>query len=518
VERLAALPELDRLVEADVATLEPADDLLELALRLLEQRLRGVGLLAHGATEATRGAWTTRLLRDETQAVHRAETRYARSGIVSIAYQAVGEGPFDLILVPGFVSNVEFGWEDPGLAAFYERCAQLCRLIIFDKRGTGLSDRVSGVPTLETRMDDVRAIMDDVGSQRAAVIGYSEGASMAALFAATYPERTAALIMYGSYLAWDWMAEGRFATRHESAEAALDEIGRRWGSPDYCDELLENDAPSKLADERFRSWYATRLRLSASPAAAVALQRMNIDTDTRALLPSIRVPTLIVHRVGDRNVDVKNARYAAEHIAGARYLELPGDDHLPWVGDSERIVAEIESFLRGVWESGGWGLLEPDRILATVLFTDIVGATERAATLGDREWRLLLERHHTLVRRELARFRGTEHDTAGDGVFASFDGPARAVRCAQAVVAAVGTLGLEVRAGLHTGECELVESKVAGIAVHTGARVAALAEPGEVLVSQTVHDLVAGSGLEFEERGERELKGVPGRWRLYAVT
>ena len=264
----------------------------------------------------------------------RPETRYARSGDVDIAYQVIGSGPFDLVLVPGFVSNVEYAWKEPGLTAFYEQLASFCRLIVFDKRGTGLSDRVHGVATLETRMDDVRAIMDDVRSDRAALLGYSEGASMSALFATTYPERTAALVMYGSYLAWDWMAEGRFPSRHESVRAALDEIQRRWGTDEYCDELLENDAPSMLGDEAFRTWYATRLRLSASPRAAVELQRMNVDTDTRGIVGSVRVPTLIVHRTGDRNVSVKNARFAAERIPGARYVELPGDDHLPWVGDA----------------------------------------------------------------------------------------------------------------------------------------------------------------------------------------
>jgi class 3 adenylate cyclase len=421
------------------------------------------------------------------------------------------------VLVPGFVSNVEYGWEEPLQARFYERLASFSRLFLFDKRGTGLSDRVTGVPTLETRMDDVRAIMDAERSERAALIGYSEGASMAALFAATYPERTAALIMYGSFLAWDWMAEGRFPSRHDSARAALDVIGKRWGTPDYCDELLENDAPSMLGDEAFRSRYGTRLRLSASPSAAVALQRMNIDTDTRAVVPSISVPTLIVHRVGDRNVDVKNARFAAEHIRGARYVELPGDDHLPWVGDPEAIVTELESFLTTLWDSGAWEAPEPDRVLATVLFTDIVAATARASALGDREWRELLKRHHALVRSHLLRYRGHEIDTAGDGFFASFDGPARAIRCATEISTSLRDIGLEVRAGLHTGECELIDGKMGGIAVHIGARVAAEARPGEVLVSGTVKDLVAGSGIQFEERGTAELKGVPGEWALYSV-
>jgi pimeloyl-ACP methyl ester carboxylesterase/class 3 adenylate cyclase len=449
--------------------------------------------------------------------VERPETRYARSGEVNVAYQVVGDGPFDLVLVPGFISNVEYGWEEPGLASFYRRLASFSRLILFDKRGTGLSDRVTGIPTLETRMDDVRAILDAVGSTRAAVIGYSEGASMSALFAATYPERTAALIMYGSFLAWDWMAEGRFPTRHESARRAIAEMEQRWGTPDFCDELLENDAPSMLGDDAFRSWYATRLRLSASPSAAVDLQRMNIDTDTRALLPSIHVPTLILHREGDRNVDVKNARYAAEHIPGARYVELPGDDHLPWIGDSDAIVGEIDRFLAEIWNSG-WDAPTPDRVLATVLFTDIVGSTAKAVELGDSGWRELIGEHHARVRSQIARFRGTEMDTAGDGFFARFDGPARAIQCARAIRESVGELGIDIRAGLHTGECEQIDTKVGGIAVITGARIAAQAGPNEILVSATVRDLVAGSGLEFEDRGVHALSGLPEEKQLFAVA
>ena len=445
------------------------------------------------------------------------ETRYARSGDVSIAYQVIGEGPIDLILIPGFISNVELAWEEPGLAQWYRDLAEFCRLIVFDKRGTGLSDRVTGIADLETRMDDARAVMEGAGSERAVLIGYSEGSSLAALFATTHPERTAGLILYGSFFAWDWMAAGRFPARSESVERALGEIGQRWGKPDYCDELLANDAPSMLGDERFRRWYSMRLRLSASPADAVALQRMNAEIDTRSLLPSIHVPTLIVHRAGDQNVDVKNARYAAEHIPGARYLELPGVDHLPWIGDRDAITTAFREFLGEVSRSEAETDAAPDRVLATVLFTDIVGSTARAAELGDRGWRELLEQHHALIRADLARYRGTELDTAGDGFFARFDGPARAIRCARAMRDALGDLGIEIRAGLHTGECELVDGKVAGIAVSIGARVAACAAPGEVLVSQTVKDLVAGSGLEFDDRGEAELKGVPGEWRLFAV-
>lgn len=447
----------------------------------------------------------------------RPQTKYARSGDVNVAYQTVGDGPFDLILIPGFASNVEYAWEEPTLAEFYGRLAEFCRLIVFDKRGTGLSDRVSGIPNLETRMDDVRAIMDAEASGRAALIGYSEGTAMATLFATTYPDRTAGLVLYGSFFWWDWLAEGRFPTRHEGARKLQEEIEKRWGTPDYCDELLENDAPSMLDNERFRQWYATRLRLSMSPSAAVALQRMNMGVDVRALLPSIHVPTLILHRTGDRNVDVKGARYAAQKISGARYVELEGDDHLPWIGDADAIVSEIREFLTGIWESGGWSELAPDRILATVLFTDIVDSSAQAMTLGDRAWRDLLQRHHEIVRRQLSRFRGVEVDTAGDGFFATFDGPARAIRCACAISDAVGGLGIDVRVGLHTGECEIIDGKVGGIAVHLGARVASRARPGEVLVSNTVRDLVAGSELEFDDRGVAELKGIPGEWRLHAV-
>ena len=455
----------------------------------------------------------------ETTDVERPQTRYAKSGDVNVAYQVIGDGPFDLIFAPGFVSNLEYGWEEPSLERFYRRLASFCRLVIFDKRGTGLSDRVAGLPDLETRMDDVRAIMDAINAKRAAVLGYSEGAAMAALFAATYPDRTPALVMYGSYLAREWLAPGRWgAHRPLTPDDQVAEIEARWGTSEYCDELLREDAPSRTADQDFRQWYATRLRLGASPAAAALLWKMSMTTDVRPLLPSIKVPTLIIHRVGDRNCDVRNGRYAAEHIPDSTYVEPPGDDHLPWVGDSEAIAREIERFLTGVWEGGGWEERVPERVLTTVLFTDIVGSTSKSAELGDSRWRALIEKHHAVVRKHLARFRGRELDTAGDGFFASFDGPARAIRCASALTVAVRELGLEIRAGLHTGECEMVDGKVGGIAVHIGARVAGEAGPGEVLVSGTVKDLVAGSGLQFEDRGVAELKGVPGEWRVFVLA
>ena len=453
-----------------------------------------------------------------TVTVERPQTRYAKSGDLNIAYQVLGDGPFDLIFAPGFVSNVEYGWEEPSLERFYRRLAAFCRLVIFDKRGTGLSDRIAGVPDLEARMDDVRAIADAIGSNRAAVLGYSEGASMAALFAATYPQRTPALVMYGSYLTWNWLGAERWGSHSREANRQIEDVEARWGTSEYCDELLREDAPSRANDEDFRRWYAARLRLGASPAAAALLAKMATEIDVRPILSSIRVPTLIIHRIGDRNCDVKNGRYAAAQIPDSVYVELPGEDHLPWVGDSEAITGQIERFLTDIWKRGGWNEPEPERVLTTVLFTDIVGSTAKSAELGDRHWRELIEKHHALVRRHLARFRGRELDTAGDGFFASFDGPARAIRCACALTDAVNELGLEIRAGVHTGECELLDGKVGGIAVHIGARVASEAHPGEVLVSGTVKDLVAGSGLQFRERGAAQLKGVPGEWRLFAVV
>jgi pimeloyl-ACP methyl ester carboxylesterase len=436
------------------------------------------------------------------------ETRYAKSGDINIAYQVVGDGPRDLVLVPGWVSNIEVFWEESGLARFLRRLASFSRLILFDKRGTGLSDRVADMPTLETRMDDVRAVMDAVGSERAALLGYSEGGVMCALFAATYPARTSALIMIGGYARRSWTPDYPWAPKPEEHQAFLDKCQKEWGGPVG----LEIRAPSVAHDERFRQWWARLLRMGASPGASLALLRMNAEVDIRHVLPTIRVPTLVLHSVGDQALDVGGGRYLAERIPGAKYIELPGSDHLPWLSDADSILGEVEEFLTGVRHGP-----EPDRVLATVMFTDIVGATERAAALGDRRWRDLLDSHHALVRRELARFRGHEVDTAGDGFLATFDGPARAIRCACAISGGAPQLGLEIRAGLHTGECELIGDKVGGIAVHIGARVAASASPGEVLVSSTVKDLVAGSGLRFADRGVHTLKGVPGEWRLFAV-
>jgi class 3 adenylate cyclase len=437
------------------------------------------------------------------------ETRYAKSGDVNIAYQVTGEGPFDLVYVPGWISNIELMWEEPAHARLLGRLASFSRLILFDKRGTGMSDSVAleRLPTLEQRMDDVRAVMDAAGSKRAALFGSSEGGLMSVLFAATYPDRTHALVTHAIYAKRLWSPDYPWAPTPEARSAEIEGTERSWGSG------MDISALAPSADEAFRRRAVAYFRRSASPGAAVALLRMNSQIDVRPALSTIGVPTLVLQRVGDIDVNVEEARWIAKQIPGAKLVELPGDEHLIWAGDVDELADEVEEFLTGSRPAPAG-----DRVLATVLFTDIVGSTERASQLGDRRWREVLEQHHRIVRRELDRFRGREVDTAGDGFLATFDGPARAVRCGRAIQLAVDELGLEVRAGLHTGEVEFAGEKVAGIAVHTGARVAALARPGEVLVSSTVKDLVAGSGLEFVERGSHELKGVEGEWRLYAVS
>jgi pimeloyl-ACP methyl ester carboxylesterase len=439
------------------------------------------------------------------------ETRYARSGDVNVAYQVLGEGSIDLVFVMGWVSHLDWFWEEPGFARFLRRLASFSRLILFDKRGTGLSDRVPDreLPTLEERMDDVRAVMDAVGSRRAALMGVSEGGPLCLLFGATYPDRTQALVLIGSYARRLWAEDYPWGSPREERNRFIEEVRRSWGGPVG----LELRAPSRCRDESFRRWWATYLRMGASPGAAYALTRMNAEIDVRDVLSVIQAPTLIVHRTGDRSLPVEGARYMAERIPGARFLELPGDDHLPFVGDQDEILDEVEEFLTGARPEP-----EPSRVLATILFTDVVGSTERAAELGDDRWRNLLAEHNRLVRRELERHRGREVATAGDGFLATFDGPVRAIRCALAVREAVRRLGLEIRAGIHTGEIELLDGDVGGIGVHIAARVAAAAEAGEVVVSRTVTDLVAGSAIEFEDRGLRTLKGVPGEWRLFGVV
>ena len=438
------------------------------------------------------------------------ETRYARNGDLSIAYQVVGDGPMDLLLVPGFISHVDLWWTDPRCEAFLRRLASFSRLIIFDKPGTGLSDPVSELRSIEQRMEDAHAVLDAAGSEQAALLGLSEGGPMSCVFAATYPERVSALILYGSFSralpSEEYLPElvPEVLPRIATAMKALED---HWGEGRVVDLF----APSIGDDAAERRFWGLFERAAASPAMVRALNRANWQVDVRSILPAIRVPTLVAHRRGDL-VPVEHARYTAAHIEGARLVELDGIDHAPWIGDAGALLDEIEEFLTGAREAE-----TPDRALLTVLFTDIVDSTATAARLGDAQWRALLERHDVEMRRQVARFRGHAVKSTGDGFLATFDGPARAIRCAQAVRDELASLGLAVRAGIHTGECEQRGDDVSGIAVHLGARVCGRARAGEILVSSTVKELVVGSDLAFADRGVAELKGVPGQWRLFAL-
>jgi class 3 adenylate cyclase len=431
-------------------------------------------------------------------------TRYAKNGEIHVAYQVFGEGDVDLVFVPGFISHIENYWDEPNFARWLRRLGSFSRTILFDKQGTGLSDRVSKPPGMDVRMDDVRAVMDAEGVERAAIFGISEGGSLATLFAASHPDRSQALILYGAFAQFtSWLPT------QEALEDLYQYIDSAWGSG----ESLLMFAPTMKDDLAFKQWWGKFERLGGSPGAAKALILMNSQIDITDILPSVNVPTLIIHRRDDVSVDVEAGRLLAERIPYAQYVELSGVDHPPWIGENpNQILDEMAQFLTGEWLP-----IETERILATVLFTDIVASTKRAAEIGDQRWRDLLERHHNLVRGELNRFRGQEIDTAGDGFFATFDGPARAIRCACAIQKALASLGITIRAGLHTGECEVMADKVSGIAVHIGARVMGQAGPGEVLVSSTVKDLVAGSGLRFIDRDVHALSGVPGQWRLFTV-
>jgi DNA-binding SARP family transcriptional activator/class 3 adenylate cyclase len=479
---------------SDELGIEPSQTLRDLELRILRHD-PALGPAAEAVRPSMR---------------RRPPVLYARSGDLSIAYQVTGDGPIDLVLVSGFISHLEKDWDDPRHAHFLERLGSITRLIRFDKRGTGLSDRPHGVPDLETRMDDVRAVMDAVDSRRAVLFGYSEAAPMAILFAATYPEQTRALVLYGAYAKrLDPDDDYPWAPRRDTRAAYIDTLERDWG----FESDMKMMCPS--ADEAMARWWGERCRAAASPGAIRTLQEMNSLIDVRALLPAIRVPTLVVHRGTDYDVRVEEGRYIAERIPGARFVELPGADHFVAV-DPDQILDVVAPFLAECGASPAPPV--DDRVLATLLVTDIVSSTSTAVGLGDHAWRDLVEYHYELVRGELARYRGRELDAAGDGILAVFDGPARAIRCASSIIRAVQPLGLQVRAGVHTGEVELSGAAMRGIAVHVTARIAAEAAPGEVLVSRTVRDLVAGSSIEFADRGRHRLAGVPDDVHLLAVA
>ena len=436
------------------------------------------------------------------------DVRYARSGDVSIAYRVIGEGDRDLLFVHGFAGNLEAEAENPDFVKLYERISRFSRLIKFDRRGTGLSDRVRETPSLETRMDDVRAVLDAVGADRAALLGTFEAASICMLFAASYPERTSGLVLYNPVAKGSWAPDYPWAKTMEEWGRWLTYLGESWGTTEFVDLHVREMAPTRAEDAAFKGHMLRNFRLGASPSAAQAIARMAAEIDIRDVLPTIRVPTLILAMPPARD----EARFVADRIPDARVFEVAGPDFfLNLLGDD--VYDEVERFVRGLDAE-----TEPETVLATVLFTDIADSTKKLSELGDRGWTELVSRHHSLVRRHLDTFGGTEIDTAGDGFFASFEGPLRAIRCARAIGESVRSLGVEVRAGLHTGECERIDGKIGGLAVNIGARVAAAAGPGELLVSSTVKDLVAGSAVVFEARGTHELKGVPGEWRLYAVT
>jgi class 3 adenylate cyclase len=439
------------------------------------------------------------------------ETRYAKSGDVHIAYQVVGDGPLDIVFVCGGTTNVELWWDHPDSSNFLSGLASFARLIVFDKRGVGLSERVpqSGMWTLEQRMDDMRAVMDAVGSEQAVVMGVSEGGPMSILFAATYPERVRSLVLYGSFARLMQAADYPWGWTAEFADAIVRMARAGWGD---LGDSLSLWAPSVATNPSARTWWNRLITHSASPTSFESLNQMVSEIDVRNVLPTIKVPTLVTHRTNDALINVGNGRYLADHIPDAKYVEHPGQDHLWFWGDADEILREIAEFLTGVRSSP-----EPDRVLKTILFTDIVGSTERSAQVGDRRWKTLLDQHDTLIHRELERHHGRLVKATGDGILATFDGPARAIRCAQAIAASVKSLGIEVRAGLHTGEVEVRGEDVTGIGVNIAARVTDTAGPGEAVVSSTVKDLVAGAGLRFVDRGTHDLRGVPGEWRLFAV-
>ena len=443
----------------------------------------------------------------------RPDVCYAHNGDVAIAYQVFGEGPVDLVCVPGFVSNLYWNWELPEFRRMLTRLGSFARVVILDRRGIGLSDRLypKDLPPLEVVMDDVLVVMNEAGVERAAVFGWQSGASLAALLAATYPARVSQLVTFGLDPCPLRKPGWPHGWGHREWENYLTDLRQGWGTREWVKQHDAQFAP-EATSVTFENWALAMFQLSANPATAEAVERLDMETDIRAVLPTVHVPTLVLHRPGAMTMPPENAAYVAAQISGATVIALPGRDDSPYTGDVDAIVDEVEAYLTG--ERHG---PSADRILSTVLFTDIVGSTQRLAELGDARWADLLAQHDDLARREIERHRGRYIDSTGDGLLATFDGPARAVRCAQALAAAVGELGLEIRAGCHTGEIELADNNIRGLAVHIGARVGALARSGEILASSTVKDLTAGSGLQFEDAGEHELKGVPDRWHLYQV-
>jgi class 3 adenylate cyclase len=439
------------------------------------------------------------------------KVRYTKAGDFNIAYEVVGEGPIDLVFSPGWVTHLELAWDIPALADFYRKLASFSRLILFDKRGIGLSDRMSPneMPTLEQRMDDIRAVMDAAGSERAVLFGTLGGGAMSGLSTASFPERTLGLVLYGTWIKAP-RDTGILARLADSMDGSLDRVEREWGREGV---LVAPWAPSLLSDDATAEAYLRLARSSVSPASARLLMAVGYQVDWEATLPAVRVPTLVLHRVGDLVVTVDQGRRLAEGITGASYVELPGVDHLVWAGDHDAIIKQVRAFVAGLSQAA----LRSDRMLATIMFTDVAGSTERAVELGDAAWRNLLVDHHRVVRRELELARGVEVETAGDSFLATFDAPARAVRCAGSIIQAAAGIGIDLRAGLHTGECEVTEEGIRGIAVHVAARVAGLADPHEVLVTSTVRDLASGSGIVFSDRGSHPLKGVPESWRLFAA-
>jgi class 3 adenylate cyclase len=435
--------------------------------------------------------------------------RYAKSGDLHIAYTVEGDGPVDLLWIPPWISQVEYLWSEPSLERVMSRLTQFARVITFDRRGSGLSDPFFGAPTLEDQIDDVLAVMEAAGSERAAICGTLEGGPMAVLFAATHPQKTEALVLYATFARATWAHDYDWAWPAEERDKRMGQLLEHWGEGF----VAAGVAPSQATDPAFMEWAGRLERLAASPSTIRRIIKLIGEFDVRDVLPSIRVPTLVMHRAGDTFIKVEHSRYIASKVPGARYIELEGDENMFSVGDSEGLVGEVEEFLTGTRHER-----EPDRMLATVLFTDICESTQRAAEMGDRGWRFLLERHDALFRQALSRHRGREVKRTGDGFLATFDGPARAIGCAASVTEAMGSLGLQIRAGLHTGEVEMMDGDLGGLAVHIASRVMSEAAPNEVLVSGTVKDLVVGSGIDFEERGEHELRGVPGEWRLYAVN